>query len=234
MATPDVRLVSYNVRALRDSSAAVARVVRACNPDVLCLQEAPRLLLWRHWRRRLARETGLVPAVSRRPGGLAVLVRPGVAVLEARHRRLSRRPGLHLRAVSVAVLDIGGRRLAVGCTHLDLEERARLEHAREALDHLDRAALRYDAPAVLAGDVNCGPDGEAWRYLTRGLADAAAAAPLGEAATFTSRRPRSRIDGIFTDPAIGVAGAGVPVDLVRAEDMAAASDHRPLLALLRL
>src|SRR5690606_20794260 len=148
--------------------------------------------------------------------------------------RLSRRPGLHLRAVSVAVLDIGGRRLAVGCTHLDLEERARLEYAREALDHLDRAALRYDAPAVLAGDVNCGPDGEAWRYLTRGLADAAAAAPLGEAATFTSRRPRSRIDGIFTDPAIGVAGAGVPVDLVRAEDMAAASDHRPPLARLRL
>ncbi|MFD0632519.1 endonuclease/exonuclease/phosphatase family protein [Catenulispora yoronensis] len=36
-----VRVLSYNVRSLRDDRAALARVVRGCEPDVVCVQESP-------------------------------------------------------------------------------------------------------------------------------------------------------------------------------------------------
>src|SRR5690348_9130132 len=54
-----VRLLSYNVRSLRDDRAALARVIRACAPDVVCVQEAPRFFRWRKHAARLAQATGL-------------------------------------------------------------------------------------------------------------------------------------------------------------------------------
>ncbi|WP_017622303.1 endonuclease/exonuclease/phosphatase family protein [Nocardiopsis chromatogenes] len=225
------RLLTYNIRAMRDSRPALYRVIRACSPDVVCLQEAPRLLLWRLHRRALQRATGLVPAVDRRSCGLAVLVRPGVAVLDARHTLLTRRRGLHRRAVSMALVEVGGRSVTVASTHLDLEEAARCDHAREVLEHLRRFA--DGTPRVLAGDVNGTPGGAAWRIITAELADAGAAAPLGEAATFSARRPRHRIDAVFCGPGARVLASGVPVDEVDRADVEAASDHRPVVADLR-
>ena len=51
-----VRVLSYNVRSLRDDPAAVARVVRACAPDLVLVQEAPRFFRWRKPLGRLAAE----------------------------------------------------------------------------------------------------------------------------------------------------------------------------------
>ncbi|MDA8368487.1 MAG: endonuclease/exonuclease/phosphatase family protein [Nocardiopsaceae bacterium] len=228
-----IRVLSYNIRSLRDDPAAVARVIAACRADVVCLQEAPRFAFWRGRRRVLAHRTGLVPVVNRRAGGLAILCRPGVRVLATGHRLLRRYPGLHLRAVSLVVLESpepGGGPLTVACTHLDLEERARLQHAGEVVAHLRGMAAEHAAPPVLAGDINCAPDGAAWRLLAGELCDAGAERPLGEPFTFTARRPRVRIDGIFTGPELTVLGAGVPVARIAAADLASASDHRPVLA----
>lgn len=36
-----IRVLSYNVRSLRDDTEALARVIRACEPDLVCVQEAP-------------------------------------------------------------------------------------------------------------------------------------------------------------------------------------------------
>ncbi|MFC7330366.1 endonuclease/exonuclease/phosphatase family protein [Marinactinospora rubrisoli] len=231
---PVLRVLSYNVRSLRDDSYAVARVIRGCRPHVVCLQEAPRLLGWRGSRRRLARRAGLTAAVSRRPGGLAVLVRPEVAVVHREHHVLRRLSGLPVRAIAVAVLEAHGRRLAVGCTHLDLDAGARLRHAREALDVLERVATEWGARPVLAGDLNEGPDGPAWRLLATRLADPGAQAGRAAAGTFSARRPRRRIDAVLTAPELTVRRAGVPVELLAAEDVVAASDHRPVLAELEL
>lgn len=225
------RVLSYNIRAMRDSREALARVIAACRPDVVCLQEAPRLLFWRTRRRSLMRATGLVPAVNRRACGLAILVRPGIGVRSRRHVLLTRRRGLHRRAVSMALLEVAGGPVAVASTHLDLEESARCDHAREALEHLRRFA--GTVPRVLAGDINGVPGGAAWRIITAELADAGAAAPLGEAATFSARRPRRRIDAVFTGPGVRVLGSGVPVDEVDRADVEAATDHRPVVADLR-
>ena len=65
---PELRLLSYNVRSLRDDRASVAAVIRACRPDVVAVQEAPRSLRWRSKRAALARTSGLVVATADREG----------------------------------------------------------------------------------------------------------------------------------------------------------------------
>ena len=56
----ELRVLSYNVRGLRDDRQALAEVVRAADPDVVCVQEAPRFLRWRSTCAALARTSGLV------------------------------------------------------------------------------------------------------------------------------------------------------------------------------
>ncbi len=220
-----LRVLSYNIRSLRDDPAAVVRVIRSCRPDVVCLQEAPRLLGWRLGRWRLARRCGLRAAVRRRPGGLEILTGPGVTVERRRHRRLRRHPRLQLRALSTAVVRMAGRRAAVAVSHLDLCERARLEHAEQVLAFLERE----NAPVVLAVDVNEESHGPAWRLLADRLVDAGS----GAGPTFPARRPRNRIDTVFVDPRLTVLAAGVPRE-PSAQDLAAASDHLPVLAEISL
>ncbi|MDL4771168.1 endonuclease/exonuclease/phosphatase family protein [Actinomadura xylanilytica] len=237
---PPVRVLGYNIRSLRDDPAAVARVVRALAPDVVCLQEVPRFRGWRGRRRALARDCGLRVVAGRRAAGLAVLAAPRVRGLAREFHLLSRVPGLHRRALAVAVLEIpapdGGPpgRLIAASTHLDLADGPRREHTGQVIALLDRAGRRHDAPVVLAGDVNEEPGGASWTLLTGRFQDARAVAPVGLEETFSARDPRRRIDGVFPDPAIGVVGCGVPDDAALRADYLAATDHRPVVADLRL
>ncbi|RKS74629.1 endonuclease/exonuclease/phosphatase family metal-dependent hydrolase [Actinomadura pelletieri DSM 43383] len=230
---PSVRVLSYNIRSLRDDPAAVARVVRALDPDVACLQEVPRFWTWRLQRRRLARACGLDIAAGRRACGLAVLTAPRVRRLARAFQLLTPEPELHRRAVASAVLEVGGARLVAASTHLDLRDGPRLRHVREILDHLDRVRDRHRAPVVLAGDINEEPGGASWDVLTGRFRDAYAVAPSGDASTFSARDPRRRIDAVFADPAVGVTACGVPTgDDALTADYPKATDHRPLLAVL--
>ena len=247
-----VRVLSYNVRSLRDDRAAVARVVRALRPDVVCLQEAPRFAGWRTRRRRLARACGLSVACGRRAAGLAVLAGPRARVVHREYHLLKRIPRLHRRGLAVAVLEFrdgdgpapaagrggsGAVRLVAASTHLDLRDGPRRLHTEEVLGILDRVRADHSAPVVLAGDINEEPGGASWTLLARHLQDAHAVAPRGEAATFSARNPRRRIDGVFADPGIEVVGCGVPAGEGIGEeilaDYRAATDHRPVLAELR-
>ncbi|HLV72602.1 endonuclease/exonuclease/phosphatase family metal-dependent hydrolase [Actinomadura hallensis] len=230
-----VRLLSYNIRSLRDDPAAVVRVVRAIAPDVVCLQEVPRFGAWRLRRRRLARACGLRIAAGRRACGLAVLAAPHVRRVAREFHLLTPDRGLHRRALAIAVLESGGARFVAASTHLDLAGGPRLRHVREVIGHLDRASARHGAPVVLAGDINEEPGGPAWTLLAGRFRDAFAAAPAGGAATFPARAPRRRIDAVFADPSIAVAGCGVPAGgAAPAADYARATDHLPLAAELRI
>ncbi|WP_345555154.1 endonuclease/exonuclease/phosphatase family protein [Streptomonospora halophila] len=226
----EFRMLSYNVHGLRGGPDAVARVVDACAPDVVCLQEAPYLLRWQSRRRRLDRSIGMVPAISRRTGGLAVLYRPGIEVHRIGHHVLCRYPGLRVRSLSMAALQVEGLPLLVACAHFDPHPGARLHHAGEAVDRLAAFAAENPGPFVLAADAACSPGDAAWRLLTAGLRDAAAEHPWGGSATFPAHAPRRRVDGVFVSGDVLVRRAGVPVDLVDPADMAAASDHLPVLA----
>ncbi len=42
-----VRVLSYNIRSMRDDTDALAGVITACAPDLVLVQEAPRFFRWR-------------------------------------------------------------------------------------------------------------------------------------------------------------------------------------------
>ena len=45
----ELRVLSYNVRSLRDDPEALGRVIRSAQPHVVLVQEAPRFWRWFHW-----------------------------------------------------------------------------------------------------------------------------------------------------------------------------------------
>ncbi|MEV0592653.1 endonuclease/exonuclease/phosphatase family protein [Nonomuraea cavernae] len=227
-----VRVGTYNVRGLRDSVPALLRVINAMRCDVLCLQEAPRLLNWRARRQGLAEAAGLRVVAGGRLGGVAVLAAPRVRVLHAESHVLRVFVGLEVRGLVIAVVEVDGARLAVGSLHLDLNGAARLHHATEALMLLERAASWFGAAVVLGGDFNERDHEPTWRYLAERLVDCYPRAPTGDGLTFTARRPQARIDAVFAAPALTVVscgGADAP-----AADLAEATDHLPVVAELRI
>jgi endonuclease/exonuclease/phosphatase family metal-dependent hydrolase len=231
---PELRLLTYNVRSLRDDADAVADVIRACSVDVVAVQEAPRFLRWRSKRAALARKAGLVVASAHRPGGLTVLVSLRVKVLDTAFVLLPKSPKLHQRAVCAVLLEMGGARWAVASVHLSLSDDERWQHLQPLRD----AVRRWDAPLVMAGDINEKPDGRVWKSLATELQDAFVVAPDGPGDTYSAKRqPYKRIEGVFVDPSVNVVGChavhgdgaeGLPIETVRA-----ASDHVPVLAVLR-
>lgn len=222
----EIRVLSYNIRALRDDADAVSAVMRSCAPDIVCVQEAPRFLRWRSKRAAIARKAGLVVATADRPAGLLILVSMRTQVVSTSFRLLSRSPSLHQRAIASAAVRVGGVRLDVASVHLSLDADERSRHLPELWSALppDHSSL------VVAGDVNEGPDGPVWRELSTTLRDAWATSGSGAGDTYSARSPHKRIDGIF-------AGNGFEVVECRAVDdvpgVAEASDHLPVLAVLR-
>jgi endonuclease/exonuclease/phosphatase family metal-dependent hydrolase len=219
------RVLTYNVRSLRDDAAAVAAVVRACDPDVVFLQETPRFCRWRSKLAKLARECGLLYVTGgRTTGGVALLAHLRVDVDDLREGLLSKHAGLHQRGVAAAVVSRSGERLLVASTHLGLKAEERANHAGEVLTLLHQVPAPH---AVLAGDFNEPPGAPAWRaFQAGGLRD------LGpeSGVTFPARAPRKRIDAILGSPGIA-AGEYRVVDDPLVER---ASDHRPVLAVLQV
>ena len=219
------RVLTYNVRSLRDDRAAVAALVRSCDPDVVLLQEAPRFCRWRSKLARLARECGLLYVNGgRTTGGVAVLAHLRVDVDDAREGLLSKHPRLHQRGVAAAVVSRSGGRLLVASTHLGLDRQERAGHAGEVLTLLGE----IEAPhAVVAGDLNEPPSGQAWAVLhAGGLRDLG----RGSGETFPARSPRKRIDAVLGSAGVEVVDYRV-VDVPGVER---ASDHRPVLAVIQV
>jgi len=221
-----IGVLSYNVLSLRRGTDRVAAVIRAIDPDVACIQEAPRFLFWRRRCRALARETGLRIVTGGRPAGAVLLLaRPGLRVVAKRDVKLPWHPPLHRRGLAIGVFDVGGTEVAVASTHLSLDDAERLQQVDLALAHL----ARLGRPAILAGDVNETPDDPAWRVLAGAMADAYAVAPEGDGATYSSEAPRRRLDAVFVDRRLEVAACRVPA----VGGLAEASDHLPVLAVIR-
>jgi endonuclease/exonuclease/phosphatase family metal-dependent hydrolase len=216
-----LRVVSYNVRSLRDDRAALVRVIRELNPDVLCLQEAPRLLRWRARCAALARDTGLLyVGGGGTTGGAVMLASMRVDVQSMLEYRFSRTPRLHQRGAVAALVAVGGAAAAVASVHLGLDADERLRHRGELVGLVDRFAADV---TVLAGDLNELPDKPAWRAIAAEFTDAGAA---DDTPTFSTRIPRRRIDGVFVRGPGRVTSYRVVDDV----DVVAASDHRPVVA----
>jgi endonuclease/exonuclease/phosphatase family metal-dependent hydrolase len=227
---PTLRLLSYNVRSMRDDRAALARVMQSAEPDVVAVQEAPRFLRWRSTCAALARTSGLVVVGGGRPAGANLIMSTlGVDVVSTADVRFSKDAGLHQRGTAIAVLRLRGSTFAVAGTHLDLKPEPRLRHVGE-LHAAIATHVPPDVPAVVAGDINDRPGSAPWRALAAPRPDAFAAAGVGNGFTSTAKRPHQTIDGVFADPRLTVVAARV----LDSPDVLIASDHRPLLVELEL
>ena len=226
----DLRVLTYNVRSMRDDRDALGRVIRSAEPDVVLVQESPRFLRWRSLCAELARRSNLVVVGGgRHAGSNLILSTLGVDVVTTADVLFTRDPRLHRRGTAIAVLSKLGSRFAVAGTHLDLVPGPRLRH----VDELEEAIATHvpdDVPAVVASDANDVPGSPTWIALTKHRTDAFAIAGTGSALTAPATAPRKTIDGIFVDPRIVVRAARV----LDGPDVEQASDHRPVLAELEL
>jgi endonuclease/exonuclease/phosphatase family metal-dependent hydrolase len=153
-----VRVMTYNIRSLRDDPSAVVRVIRGADPDVLCIQEAPRFLFWRRKCARLAERTGLlIAAGGREAAANLLLVRPDAQIETARSVLFTKDPRLHQRGVAMALLRITDRRLVVAGTHLDGYPEPRLRHVHELFAALDGGTISVTDPTRRIDAVFAGP-----------------------------------------------------------------------------
>ncbi|MFF4711668.1 endonuclease/exonuclease/phosphatase family protein [Streptomyces eurythermus] len=229
-----VRVLSYNIRSMRDDTAALARVITACAPDLVLLQEAPRFFRWRKKLARLAAASGQVILTGGgTAAGPAILCGLRATVERTEDVLLPLTPGLHRRGFATAVVRFGGARLGVLSCHLSLQQEERYDQGGMLLDRLAGLGTEH---AVAGGDLNERPDGPTFRRLAAGLTDCRTAAPWGGEYTSTPADPHQRIDAIFATKGVEVLGCGVPLDQpgVREADLRAASDHLPVLAALRV
>lgn len=134
-----------------------------------------------------------------------------VRVIHTHLPTLALRPGApHTRA---------GRPLPERAAHRLVLRRAMLAAAAEAL-------RQTSGPVLLAGDLNAPPRGQLHRWLSAlGLTDVFRAAGRGFGLTYHARFGFTRIDYLWTRGLTPLASAPLPDVL---------SDHRPLLAELRL
>ena len=229
-----IRVLSYNIRSMRDDTQALARVITACAPDLVLVQEAPRFFRWRKKLARLAAASGQVIVTGGATAtGPAILGSLRATVERTEDVLLPLTPGLHRRGFATAVLRFGGARLGVLSCHLSLDDDERYEQAGLLLDRLAGLGTPH---AIAGGDLNESPDGRTFRRLTDGLQDCRATAPWGAEHTWTRDAPHRRIDAIFATKGIEVLGCGVPLDLpgLSEADLRAATDHLPFLAALRI
>lgn len=223
---PALRVMTYNVRSMRDDRAALGRVIGSAEPDVVLVQEAPRFARWRSLCAELARRSGLVVVGGGRRAAANLILSDLRVDLEAVHDvRFSTDRGLHHRGTAIALLRLGAERFAVAGTHLDLAEEPRLRHARELEDAISRY-VPAEVPVIVGADVNDRPGSRTWQAMAERRVDTFAAAGGGDGFTSTAAGPHQRIDAIFADPRLTLRAARVAAH----PDAAAASDHLPVVA----
>ncbi len=222
-----MRVVSWNVWDLRGDVGAVVRVLRGLEPDVVCLQEAPRRLNAPRRIARLAAAAGLrLGAVGRGSGGTGILLGPRAAQLAGRTFRLPVPALARSRGAALCVVRVGDLELAVASVHLPLTAARRLAHATTVRDVMAATAL----PPIVAGDLNEPPGSPSWKVLGEVVVDRTPDAPP----TFPARDPQTRLDAVLVGPGLRVLRPGPehPLGPADRHDLLAASDHHPVLAVV--
>jgi endonuclease/exonuclease/phosphatase family metal-dependent hydrolase len=221
----ELRVLTWNVHDLLGDPLAVVAVLRAAAADVVCLQEAPRLVRTRYKIASLARSAGLLFVTGGRDSaGTALLcsmrtvVTGEAAVRLPTSGRLTRPRGLAHARIGLP----GTAPVHVASVHLGLSPEERARHAALVVDLLGPSG----GAVVVAGDLNETPGGPSWAALAAVAADPAPGAP----ATFPARSPDRRLDAVLTGPAVTVREYGE----WRSDDalVRRASDHYPVLAVV--
>lgn len=232
----ELRIVSYNIKHGRGNDAVVdldrtAGVLRALRPDIVGLQEVDD---------RAARSGGVPQAawVGERLGlqhafgrfmdfqgggyGLAILTRYPIVSIRAVPLPDGNEPRV---ALAVEVRLPGDRPLVIVNVHFDWvrDDGFRYAQAEALTEYLDALTTPY----VLLGDFNDVPESRTLALFKSRATEAAK--PADDRLTFPSTGPAREIDFIFFSP----PAAFTPAE-VRVITEPVASDHRPVLGVLRM
>jgi endonuclease/exonuclease/phosphatase family metal-dependent hydrolase len=222
-----VRVMTYNIWMGGRRGQPLHDVVRAAAVDVLLVNETPKVPVVGERRcRRLCAAWGLhLVSGGRSAGSNLVAVSARVEVVAGGAHRLRQPVGQPRRGVAWAQLSVTGAHLGVVSCHLSLDPARRLQEVEDVL----AVAARLSGPVLVGGDLNEPPGGRVWRRLA-----AAGFRDHGDDgwSTFPADAPRARIDALLVRGAAEVSSHGDP-GVPRAL-MAAASDHLPVLAVLRV
>lgn len=244
----ELRVLVFNIHAGKDAGGVdnlerVAALVRETRADVVLLQEVDRLTTRSgnvDQLRELERGTGYHGAFGRTLDyqggeyGIALLSRWPIVhdtLVPLRIDPPQQRAGgsYEPRGMLAARVAMPGRELRVINTHLDAsrDDHYRRQEVAQVAAQLDSIAGLAGGLAIAGGDFNAEPGTATHRAMTaEGVRDAwAACGDGGSGYSFPASAPVKRIDYLFIANAAECASARVLVT--------EASDHRPLLVILR-
>lgn len=212
----------------------ISRIIRGANPDLVALQEVDRLAARTDkvdQAAEYARQTGLHgwfgAAMPFQGGeyGQALLSR--WPLTEPRVIRLPGQARREPRIAVTAIIEVPGfGRLRWSGCHLDATGTD--SDRGEQVGALLEAFAGDPLPMLLAGDFNARPESREIQRLLEGSTGWVDTAGASAAPTIPAEAPKSRIDYVFARPAAGWTTVSSTV-----LDEPVASDHRPLLAVLR-
>lgn len=242
-----LRIMTYNIHSCVDTSGrvapqATAEAIRMLAPDVVALQEVDdgipqtgSMDQARYLGEQLGLESLFCPTVLHPEGryGLGVLSRFRVEAVRCDRLPVLRPLRLQQRGAVHAVIHAPAGPFHFFNTHLSLFGAERLLQIRHMMRTRWLGAVSHGEPVVFCADLNSIPGLPVYRLLATLLNDVQTAGRryLDRAhPTFSSRRPRLRLDHIFVSPRFQVLETAVPAR----EPFRRVSDHLPLWADLRL
>jgi endonuclease/exonuclease/phosphatase family metal-dependent hydrolase len=235
----DLRVMTWNIKGSASPRLdAVTDLIRAHHPDVVSMQEVRH-----HQATRIAGLLGWprpVWAFKHNPWWPLWWLAEGMAVLSAspvaRFPPVLLTPGesrrSHRRRLLLPVeLSLDGRAVLLFDVHLSSGPELHATRVEQVATLV--GMLPEEVPVIVAGDVNDDPDSPVLSaFSTAGFVDSWASAGGGRpGGTIPANAPTRRIDFILAR-GLAILDAYVPDDLGAA--MSGLSDHRPLVALLRL
>lgn len=216
-----MRLMTYNVRCLKDDAEALRRVIRKADPDVLCVQEIYRHPFSDHRVAAFAESIGMLWGGGKRGRMSTVLfTNPRVDVHESGHGLYSVPRPQEPRGYAWARCSIAGSEQFVAVsTHNSLYGALRAGHAHELMAD---PHVNVGLPTFVAGDFNELESGSFSVVLREnGFKDVG----LHEH-TSTAAHPTKRIDFIYERGTLPAH----PVTLDQfGDDLRVATDHLPVI-----
>ncbi len=208
----------------------IVSVIKAAEPDVVCLQEVDR---------GLPRTGGLdFPALLAEKLGMQVFFEPnyrfdggeygnatlsGLSVSGHHNQALPNPVNAEPRGCLTVTVSWQGLSVEVKNTHLGLNGQERLAQAEAIVADLG------ETPVILAGDMNENLTAPAMQRLTARLKDTLVKGAENPAGTVPAVSPRRRIDYILASPEFGAVSSTIRHD----EETRVASDHLPYKTVLR-
>lgn len=219
--------MTYNIFMGGRRGAAVHEVVREVAPDVLLVNESPKLpIMWKRQCIRLSEKWGMrFVGGGRKAGSNMIAVSGDVRVKSSTARKLRQPLFKPRRGIAAAQLRVDGKLFGVVSCHLSLTRDGRATEVEQVI----AMATTLRGPVVVAGDLNEKPGGPSWQRLQQvGFIDHGTKSWW----TYPAASPTTRIDALLVRGSVTVEQHGDPG--VAAELQVAASDHRAILAVLDL